>query len=53
MKKLNKWLVGIGMAVASAAVYASCVTTTVVNKDGNVTVCTTCCYSGNCTVTCY
>ena len=54
MKKLNKLFVGVGLAVASAAVYASCVTTTVIQKDGSVTICTTCCIAGgNCQTTCY
>ena len=53
MKKLNKLFVGIGLALASAAVYASCITTTVIQKDGSVTICTTCCYNGNCTTTCF
>lgn len=53
MKAINKWVVGIGLAVASAAVYASCMTTTVIQKDGSVTICTTCCYNGNCQTTCF
>jgi len=53
MQRFNKFIVGIGLALASAVVYASCITTTVIQKDGSVTICTTCCYNGNCQTTCY
>lgn len=54
MKAVNKFLVGIGLALASAAVYASCITTTVIQKDGSVTICTTCCVAGgSCQTTCF
>ena len=52
MKKLNKLMVGIGLAAVSAVVYASCTTTTVIS-DGTVKICTTCCYGNQCQTTCY
>ena len=53
MKMLSKLFLGVGVLLASVAVYAACVTNTVIQKDGSVTICTTCCYNGNCTTTCF
>jgi hypothetical protein len=48
MKKIVAGLLGLTFATA---VYANCSTQTFV-INGKVTVCTTCCYYGNCTTTC-
>ena len=37
----------------AASVWASCTTTTIFTPDGKVIICTSCCYYGNCTVTCF
>lgn len=51
---MSKIIAGLGMLLASAAVYASCITTTVIQKDGSVTICTTCCIAGgSCQTTCF
>jgi len=49
---MTKLIAGIGALIFSGAVYAQCVTNTY-NVNGKITVCTTCCYSGNCTTTCF
>jgi len=50
---MKKIIAGVILALSATAVYASCVTNTIINRDGHMTVCTTCCYSGNCTTTCF
>jgi len=49
---MKKIIAGVILALSATAVYASCVTNTIINRDGSMTVCTTCCYYGNCTTTC-
>ena len=50
---MKKIILTIAMLVLFAsAAYAACTTTTYI-IDGKITICTTCCYAGNCTVTCY
>lgn len=49
---MKKFIVGTVLALAATAAYANCVTNTVFS-GGQVRVCTTCCYSGNCTTTCF
>ncbi len=49
---MKRILLGITLALAAAAAYASCVTNTVIGPNGNVTVCTTCCTAAGCTTTC-
>lgn len=41
------------IAIISGAAYAACTTSTVIQPDGRVTVCSTCCdANNNCTVVC-
>jgi hypothetical protein len=49
---MKKIIIGIALAMSASVVYANCVTNTIFNRDGTMRVCTTCCYSGNCTTTC-
>ena len=49
---MKRLLIGIIFATSAGVVYANCVTNTIFKRDGTMTVCTTCCYSGNCTTTC-
>jgi len=49
---MRKLLVGLGLFLVAGVVYANCVTNTIINRDGSMVVCTTCCYYGNCTTTC-
>ena len=49
MKKLIAFTVA---ALIATVAYANCTTTTVITPDGKAVVCNSCCYAGNCTVTC-
>ena len=49
MKKLFVGLALLGVVLVS---HADCVTNTIVDKNGNLTVCTTCCNNGQCYTTC-
>ena len=49
---MKKVLFGLAVAAFATAVYAQCTTHTYV-VNGKYTTCTTCCYNGNCTTTCY
>ncbi len=49
---MRKLFVGLGLFLVAGVVYANCVTNTIMKRDGTMTVCTICCYSGNCTTTC-
>ena len=49
MKKVILAVIGLTI---SAAAYAACVTNTTY-VDGRTIICTTCCYAGNCSTTCY
>jgi hypothetical protein len=48
---MKRLLIGIIFATSTTVAYANCVTNTVFS-GGRMTVCTTCCYGGNCTTTC-
>jgi len=50
--EMNKWVAGLGALMFSSVVYAQCVTNTY-NINGRITVCTTCCYGGSCSTTCF
>ena len=51
---MKKLLASLFAASLMTAAYASCMTQTVYTPDGNMRICTTCCYGeGNCTTTCY
>lgn len=49
---IKKIIAVLTLSLAATAVYASCVTNTIVGRDGRMTVCTTCCYNGHCNTTC-
>jgi hypothetical protein len=49
---MKKLIIGTILALSATAVYANCVTNTTYTRNGMVT-CTTCCYYGNCTTTCF
>jgi hypothetical protein len=49
---MKKIIVAIALALSATVVYANCVTNTTFTRNGIVT-CTVCCYSGNCTTTCF
>lgn len=49
---MRKILIALAIISAPAVAYAACTTHTYI-IDGKYTVCTTCCYNGNCTTTCY
>ena len=44
---------GIFATIFATAVWASCTSTTIVGPNGQVTICNTCCYQGQCTTVCY
>lgn len=46
-----KALIGIWMLASAGMVYAACTTHTYIGPNGG-TMCTTCCFNGNCTTTC-
>ena len=45
-------VVAVSLMLAVPTAWASCRTTTYI-LGGRVVICTTCCYGGNCTVTCF
>ena len=49
---MKKLLIATALLVTSLGAYAACTTTTMIQPNGNVVMCTTCCFYGNCTVTC-
>jgi len=50
---MRNLLILITVAILSGAAYAACTTSTVIQPDGRVTVCSTCCdANGNCNVVC-
>lgn len=49
----TKLIAGILATLFTTAVYAACTSTTVVGPNGDVTMCQTCCYQGQCTTVCY
>jgi hypothetical protein len=50
---MKKYIAGILLAMTATVVYANCTTNTVFLPDGKMMICQTCCYSGNCTTTCF
>jgi hypothetical protein len=46
-----RWIIGIAASLVIGVAYAC--TTTTVNTGDRIVICTTCCYKGNCTVTCF
>lgn len=51
---MKKALAALLLAASSIGVAWACTTTTIINANGEVVICTTCCDNmGNCTVTCY
>lgn len=50
---MKKFIIGLGIALCATAVYANCTTNTIIGRDGRMTICTTCCYGGNCTTNCF
>ena len=50
---MKKIILTIAMlAMFASAAYAACTTTTIFIPGQVPVICTTCCYAGNCTVTC-
>lgn len=49
---MKKALIGLWLAASATMVWASCSTHTIM-ANGKTVICTTCCYSGNCTTTCF
>jgi predicted small secreted protein len=49
---MKKYIIGVVLALSAGVVYANCVTNTTFS-GGRMIVCTICCYSGNCTTTCF
>lgn len=47
----RKFLAILAALLMAPAAYANCTTHTYI-IDGKMVICTTCCYSGNCTTTC-
>mgnify|MGYP003627301571 CR=1 FL=1 len=45
-------LIAVALLTTSIGAYAACTTTTLIQPNGSVVMCTTCCFNGNCTVTC-
>lgn len=54
---MRKWIGAIAVAAALLAwageVQAACTTTTYILPNGQFLICQTCCYGGNCQVTCF
>lgn len=49
---MKRLIAAILLATAATAAYASCATHTIIS-NGRMVTCQTCCYSGNCTTTCF
>lgn len=52
MKKIIATILTLFAATFANFAYASCNTSTIIMPDGRMMICTTCCFSGNCTTTC-
>jgi len=52
MRRASMIILATLLALASASAFAYCYTHTIMTPNG-VIVCQTCCYSGNCTTTCF
>ena len=50
---MKKAIMGFLLAGVATVVYANCTSNTVFLPDGRMMICQTCCYSGNCTTTCF
>ena len=50
---MKKLIMGLCLTAVATVAYASCRTQTITTPDGRMTVCTTCCYGGNCNTTCF
>lgn len=53
MKRLLVGLVLVWILLTANLSVATCATHTIIGRDGQVTVCTTCCFGGSCTTTCF
>jgi hypothetical protein len=50
---MRTFLIALIVTIFAGTAYAACTTTTVIQPDGRVTVCSTCCdANNNCTVVC-
>jgi len=49
---MKRLIAAILLAAIATSAYASCVTHTIIS-NGRVTTCSTCCFSGNCTTSCF
>lgn len=49
---MMKTIIGLWLALTATMVWANCTTHTYY-ANGKTVICTTCCYSGNCTTNCY
>lgn len=49
---MKRLIAAILLATAATSAYASCVTHTFI-INGRVVTCSTCCFSGNCTTSCF
>lgn len=52
MKRLLLILAFVSVLILPGIAMA-CTTTTIMGPDGRMVICLTCCYGGNCTVTCF
>lgn len=49
---MKKLLIATALLVTSLGAYAACTTNTLIQADGNMVQCITCCFAGACTTTC-
>ena len=50
---MKKLIMGLCLSAVATVAYANCTTQTITTASGKMTVCTTCCYYGNCNTTCF
>ena len=50
---MKKIFIALALTLSAGVVVADCVTNTIINKDGSVKICTTCCEAGSCVTTCF
>lgn len=51
---MKKTLIALALALVPLAAQADgCTTTSIFKPDGTMVYCTTCCYNGQCTATCF
>lgn len=48
-----RYTIALALALFATAVYASCVTNTIITSDGKTLICQTCCYGGSCNTVCF